>query len=40
MVRMQETFVPDPDMSQKYAEKYVVYRQLYPTLTSINKGLA
>jgi sugar (pentulose or hexulose) kinase len=39
VVQQQDTFSPDAEMSKKYAEKYLVYRQLYPALIPINKEL-
>jgi xylulokinase len=38
-VKPQETFTPEPVMQEQYAQKYHVYRQIYPALTPINRVL-
>ena len=38
-VKPQATFIPEPEMQKQYAQKYHVYRQIYPALTPINRVL-
>ena len=38
-VRSKDVFVPDKKLSERYAEKFAVYKELYPTLAPLNMRL-
>jgi xylulokinase len=39
-VRLDRTFVPGADCASRYAERYAIYRRLYPALKDLNVSLA
>ncbi len=38
-VRLENRFEPDPDSAARYEERYHLYTQMYPALTSLNHSL-
>jgi len=39
-VRLKESYRPDPGRASRYAEKYAIYRELYPALEPVNRRLS
>jgi xylulokinase len=38
-VKLKEVFMPERELSEKYAEKFAIYEELYPTLAPLNMRL-
>ena len=39
-VRLQRSYRPDPGRASRYAEKYAIYKELYPALEPVNRRLS